>query len=109
MHAIALYDNWIFHDTNPYAEPLHVDTEKRVLRFALRPGQVVREHTAPSSPVHLVILQGQGLFAGGDGQEQPFGVGTLLIFDAGEKHSIRALDEDVVFVAFLHGAPGAQP
>lgn len=108
MKAIALYENWVFHDENPYAEPLLVDPEKRVLRFALRPGQTVREHLAPSSPVHIIVLKGQGVFTGGDGQEQHYGEGSLLVFDAGEKHSIRALDEPLVFVALLHGAPGAQ-
>jgi hypothetical protein len=31
----------------------------------------------------------------------------LLVFDPGEDHFVRALDE-LVFVGFLHGAPGAQ-
>lgn len=108
MKSIALYENWIFHDENPYAEPLLVDSEKRVLRFALRPGQVVREHLAPSSPVHLLILRGEGIFTDGEGRENQYGEGTLLVFDSGEKHSIRALEDELVFATFLHGAPGAQ-
>jgi mannose-6-phosphate isomerase-like protein (cupin superfamily) len=32
------------------------------------------------------------------------GPNSLLIFEPGERHSIRAEDEDLVFVAFLHGA-----
>jgi quercetin dioxygenase-like cupin family protein len=105
MKIINLYENWVFHDDNPFAEPLLVDKEKRVLRFALRPGQVVKEHIAPSSPVHIVILEGEGLFSGEDGVEIQYGPGTLLVFDSGEKHSIRAVDEELIFVAFLHGAP----
>jgi hypothetical protein len=31
-----------------------------------------------------------------------------LIFEPGEVHAIRAQDEELVFVAFLHGAPAAQ-
>ena len=108
MKLIQLYENWVFHDDNPYAEPLFVDQEKRVLRFALRPGQSVKEHLAPHSPVHIVVLQGQGIFTDGDDNEHQCGEGALLIFDSAEKHSIRALDEDLVFMAFLHGAPGAQ-
>jgi quercetin dioxygenase-like cupin family protein len=68
---------------------------------------MVREHQAPHSPVYIVGLKGQGMFAGADGNEKLFGPNTLIIFEAGENHSIRALDEDLVFVAFLHGAPGA--
>lgn len=108
MKSIALYENWVFHDENPYAEPLLVDSEKRVLRFALRPGQVVREHVAPSSPVHVLILKGEGIFTADDGSENHYGAGTLLVFDSGEKHSIRALEDELIFVAILHGAPGAQ-
>jgi hypothetical protein len=52
-----------------------------------------------------VVLKGQGMFAGADGQERPFGPNSLLIFDPGENHSIRALGENLVFVGFLHGAP----
>jgi hypothetical protein len=55
-----------------------------------------------------VILKGIGIFSGGDNQEQRFGPGTLLVFDEGEMHAIRAEDEEVVFVAFLHGVLGAQ-
>jgi quercetin dioxygenase-like cupin family protein len=95
-----------FHDTNPFAQPLHVAADGRVLRFALRRGQVVREHMAPHSPVYIVVLTGQGMFAGAGGKEELLGANSLVIFDAGEEHSIRALDDDLVFVAFLHGAPG---
>ncbi|MBE2224569.1 MAG: cupin domain-containing protein, partial [Anaerolineae bacterium] len=106
MKSILLHDNITFHDNDPYAEPLFVDETGRVLRFALKPGQIVREHTAPHSPVYIVVLQGSGLFSGGDNQEERFGPGTLLIFDTGEVHAIRAEAEELVFVAFLHGVPG---
>ena len=105
MKSIPLTENWVFHDKNPYAEPLFVAPDGRILRFALHAGQSVREHEAPHSPVYLVVLKGTGLYAGGDGREQAFGPDSLLIFEAGEPHSIRAVDEDVVFSAFLHGAP----
>lgn len=108
MHATPLLDKLEFHDKNPYAEPLLVDETGRILRFTLRPGQSVREHSAPHSPVYIVVLKGRGIFAGGEGPEQEFGPNTLLTFAAGEGHAITALDEDLVFVAFLHGAPGAQ-
>jgi quercetin dioxygenase-like cupin family protein len=78
-----------------------------VLLFRLKPEQSFREHNAPSSPFYVVVLSGRGVFAGGDGVGQTFGPNTLLVFDPGEKHIIRALDE-LVFVGFLHGAPGAQ-
>jgi quercetin dioxygenase-like cupin family protein len=68
----------------------------------------VREHQAPHSPVYIVVLEGKGIFTGADGKEQQLGPNALVIYEAGENHSIRAQDEDLVFVTFLHGAPGAQ-
>jgi quercetin dioxygenase-like cupin family protein len=106
MKIDQLMENWEFNAKNPYAQPLFVSPDGRILRFALRPGQIVREHQAPHSPVYIVVLKGQGMFASSDGKENLLGPNALIIFEAGENHSIRALDEDLVFVAFLHGAPG---
>jgi len=106
MKAIPLMEDWEFNDKNPKAESLFVAPDGRILRFALRPGQVVQEHSAPHSPVYIVVLKGQGMFAGAEGKEQRFGPNALIVFDAGENHSIRAEDEELVFVAFLREAPG---
>ena len=108
MKTFELMSGWAFHDQEPFAQPLHVAADGRILRFALKPGQIVREHSAPHSPVYTVVLSGHGMFAGADGKEQEFGPHALIIFDSAENHSIRALDEDLVFVTFLHGAPGYQ-
>jgi quercetin dioxygenase-like cupin family protein len=105
MKTFALAENIVFNDANPYAEPLHVDQEGRILRFALRPGQTVHEHNAPHSPVNIIILQGHGLFSGGDGQQQTFGPDTMILYEASEDHAIQALDEPLVFLAIMHGAP----
>lgn len=105
MKSVSIYENLVFHDANPYAEPLFVDPAGRVLRFTLQPGQSVREHTAPSSPVYLLTLQGAGHYSGEDGREERFGPGTLVVYDVGERHAIRAEGEQLVFLAFLHGAP----
>lgn len=107
MESFNLMEDLKFHRKNPNAEPLHVDAQGRVLRFTLGPGQSIREHLVPSSPFYVVILEGQGVFTGKDGKEQSFGPNTLLIFDPGERHTVRALD-NLVFIGFLHGAPGAQ-
>jgi quercetin dioxygenase-like cupin family protein len=106
MKSINLLENWQLNPKGPHAEPLHVDRNGRAILFTLKPGQCIREHNAPSSPFYIVILSGQGLFSGGDGVEKVVGSNTLLVFDPAEKHEIRALD-DLVFVGFLHGAPGA--
>jgi quercetin dioxygenase-like cupin family protein len=108
MISIPLNDNLVFHDKDAFAEPLFVGKTGRILRFALNPGQSVAEHMAPHSPVYIVVLKGLGLFSGGDKRELSFGPGTLLVLEEGEAHAIRAGAEELVFVAILHGAPGAQ-
>ena len=107
MKHINLRENWKFSDKGPHAEPLYADKNGRGILFTLKPNQSIREHNAPSSPFYVIVLSGRGVFAGGDDQEQTVGPNTLLMFDPGENHSIRAL-EDLVFIGILHGVPGAQ-
>jgi len=109
MRTTDLLENLEFHDARPYAQPLYVDEHGRVIRFMLKPGQSIAEHDAPSSPFYAVVLKGRGLFAGADGVEREFGPNAILIFDKGENHAVRALDEELVFVGFLHGVEGTRP
>ena len=102
MRTLDLLADPAFHPDRPRAEPLLVEGSGRVLRFALRPGQEIREHSAPSSPVHIAVLRGEGRFVGGDGSEARLGPNTMAVFDAGELHRVEALDDDLVFVAVLH-------
>jgi quercetin dioxygenase-like cupin family protein len=105
MKTTNLLQGVQFSDSEAHAEPLYVDKLGRAIRFALKPGQSLKEHSAPTSPLYIVVVKGKGMFAGGDGKEQLLGVSSLLILDPQEKHAIRALDEELVFVTFLHGAP----
>jgi quercetin dioxygenase-like cupin family protein len=107
MKAIDLFENWQFDHKGAHADPLHVDRNGRAILFTLKSGQTIREHNAPSSPFYVVILHGRGIFTGGDGIEQTVEPSTLLVFDPGEPHIVQALEE-LVFIGFLHGAPGAQ-
>jgi hypothetical protein len=50
MKTFNLTNGWEFHEPDPFAQPLHVAADGRILRFALRPGQVVKEHMAPTHP-----------------------------------------------------------
>lgn len=107
MKCINLLESWKFDDKGPHADPLHVDRNGRAILFTLQPEQTIRAHNVPSSPFFVVILTGEGVFTAGDGVEQVAGPNTLLVFEPGEQHAVRALD-DLVFIGFLHGAPGAQ-
>lgn len=109
MRTTHLLEGLEFHESSPYAQPLFVDEHGRVLRFTLKPGQKIREHEAEHSPFYVVVLKGHGVFAGDDSNEKEFGPGDLLIFDPGECHSVHALDEELVFVGFLHGVAGTRP
>ncbi len=105
MKTYQLLENLTFHEAHPYAEPLSVDGQGRLLRFMLKPGQSIREHNVPSSPFVVVILQGRGIFTGADGVEQAVGPQTLLEFAPGEIHSVRAQDEELIFVGILQPVP----
>ena len=105
MKMTNLMEGIQFSEEDAHAEPLYVDKDGRAIRFALKPGQTIKEHHAPNSPFYAVVLKGQGMFSGGDGKETRCLPNTLLIFDPNENHSIRALDEELIFVGFLHGAP----
>ena len=107
MKSINLFENWQFDNNGPHANPLHVDRNGRAILFTLKFEQTIREHNAPGSPFYAIILSGRGIFTGGDGVERILGPNTLLVFEPGEQHTVRALDE-LAFVGFLHGAPGAQ-
>ena len=108
MRSTNLLDDLEYHHDHPYAQPLYVDKNGRVIRFMLKPGQIISEHNAPSSPFYAVVIKGHGVFAGADGIEHEFGPNSILIFDEGEDHMVRALDEELVFVGFLHGVEGTR-
>lgn len=108
MRTMQLLDDLHFQENNPVADPLYVDKEGRILRFGLRPHQTIVEHVVPNSPFYVVVLRGHGIFTDGSGQETRVGPHTLLVFDPGEQHAVRALDEEFIFVGFLHGAPGTR-
>ena len=94
------------HDRPVVAKPLLVEESGRVLRFTLKPNQRIQEHRAPRSPIHIVVLEGKGMFAGEDGREVLLGHNALVVFAAGEVHTVRSLEEELVFVAFLHKVEG---
>ncbi|MBZ0295904.1 MAG: cupin domain-containing protein [Anaerolineae bacterium] len=109
MKSKQLLENPEFHDTEPFAQPLLVDQYSRIIRWMLKPGQKIAEHKVPDSPFYVVILKGHGTFAGDDGQEQTYGPGSLLIFNPGERHTVRALDEELIFVSFLQAVDSMRP
>jgi quercetin dioxygenase-like cupin family protein len=109
MKSKQLLDELEFHDPVPFAQPLLVDQNSRILRWMLKPGQQIEAHKVPDSPFYVIVLKGRGMFAGHDGQEQEYGPYSLLIFEQSEVHSVRALDEELVFVSFLKATDSMRP
>jgi len=105
MRTFELMRGIEFNESQPHAQSLHSNKDARSLRFAFLPGQSIRAHQSPHSPIHLVILKGQGMFAGGDGAERQCGPGMMVAIEAGEMHTIRALDEELVFISIFNGVP----
>jgi len=104
MEYVDLMQDIKFNDSHPIAQSIHADKNGRLLQFALEPGQELKEHSNSSSPVYLLILKGEGVFRG-EGTETVAGPGSIVIYDPDEKHSVQARDEELVFVAILHGSP----
>ncbi len=105
MRTIELLAGVEFKEKQPHAQSLHSNLEARALRFAFLPGQRIKTHDAPHSPIHIIILQGKGVFSGRDGVERECGPGMMVVFDTGEIHTVRALDEDLVYVSIYNGVP----
>lgn len=107
MKTFDLFENLEFTERNAHAESLHSNEEGRALRYAFLPEQRIEPHEAPHSPVHIIILQGRGMFAGAGGIERECSQGMMVAFDAGETHTVRALDEKLVYVAIYNENPAS--
>ncbi|HEX6384893.1 MAG TPA: hypothetical protein VF177_09500 [Anaerolineae bacterium] len=105
MRTFDLFEGLEFNERNAHAESLHSNEEGRALRFAFLPGQRIRPREVSDSPVHLIILQGRGMFAGADGVERECSEGMMVAFDADESHTVRALDEKLVYIAIYKENP----
>ena len=105
MEHVNLMEGIKFNDGHPIAQSIHADKNGRLLQFALEPGQELKEHSNSTSPVYLLILKGEGIFRGEGGAQTVAGPGSIIIYDINEKHSVKAKEEELVFVAILHGSP----
>lgn len=108
MRAFNLSEGVEFNKKRPHAESLHSNEEGRALRFAFLPHQKIENFRIPSSPTHIVILHGRGVFKGADGEEKTCSTGMMVTFDAGEEHSVYAQDEKLVYVAIYDENPIAK-
>ncbi len=56
MEYLHLMEGIKFKDSAPIARPIYVDKNGRLLQFPLKPGQELKEHSSPSSPVTRLAL-----------------------------------------------------
>lgn len=109
MKTFRLLDDVKFSEKNVRAESLGSNEEARALRFAFLPGQEIEAHESPHSPVHILILQGRGHFAGADGAGKECSEGMMVSFDADETHRVRAADDEkLVYIAIYKENPAAE-
>ena len=67
MKIINPKEDISFNEKHAIAEPIFINKNNRILRFSLLPGQSIKEHKSPSSPVFINIIKGRGIFWGEDG------------------------------------------
>lgn len=109
MKTIALLEDLKFSNQRGISEALLADERNRILRFCLHPHQEIVEHSSPHSSVVLLVLKGNGLFSGADGEPVKLEEQSMAVFEPGEKHRIQAQDQELVFLAFLQGTEQAHP
>lgn len=105
MKSINLLEEIEFNDTRVLGQAILADKNNRIIRFALKAGQCLKEHRVPSSAVRIIVIKGSGVFSGEDNKGVELGPQSLIIFEPNEAHSVQALDMELVFVAILQGSP----
>lgn len=92
--------------TRPATALLHDSNDARLVVFRIAPGQEVAPHVSDSS-VSLTVLAGRGTVSGSEGDRE-VGEGQVVWYDPGERHGMRALDEEFVLLASIMPRPGSR-
>lgn len=106
MKSIQLLEGltWNHKKGHAHAEAVYVSETGRALRWTLLPGQEIAPSRTPHSPAFVTVLQGTGIFYHENGSEIKLGPNSMVVFEPGELHSVRA-EEELVCIAVLHAAP----
>ena len=78
----------------------------RLVVFRIAPGQAVPVHTSDSTVV-LHVLSGWGLVSGADG-EREVGAGTVVAYEPGEPHGMRAATGELILLAAITPRPAVR-
>jgi quercetin dioxygenase-like cupin family protein len=108
LELFKLMKNIEFSDgEHGHAQVLYADASSRALRFSLKKGQKI-DNFLSHSPVHVMVLKGSGIFEGKNGY-QTVTHSTLIHFAEDEEFSVKAENEDLVFIAVMHGSTRVDP
>ncbi|HEY9426280.1 MAG TPA: AraC family ligand binding domain-containing protein [Gemmatimonadaceae bacterium] len=89
----------------PATALMHDAPGARLVVFRIEPGQQVAPHTSTSTVI-LSIACGGGIILGAEG-ERTVRAGEIVVYEPGELHGMRALDEQLVIMAAITPRPGA--
>jgi quercetin dioxygenase-like cupin family protein len=92
--------------TRPATAVIHDAPDARLVVFRIAPGQEVAPHTSVST-VLLTVLAGSGILSGGD-EERRCAAGELVTYPPGERHGMRAIDEELLLLATITPRPGTR-
>ena len=82
----------------------------RVIVFRIDPGQAVALHKSTST-VMLTVLRGNGIISGpidGTVSDHEANIGTVIAYEPGELHGMRAVSGTFVVMATITPRPGAR-
>jgi quercetin dioxygenase-like cupin family protein len=82
---------------------IHDAADVRLIVFRIAPGQAVPVHTSGSTVV-LHVLSGSGTVSGADG-ERSVAPGTVVAYEPGEPHGMRATTEELTLLATITPRP----
>lgn len=99
LKRIEVFKNGKFNELAMARMLVHDSPYFRILNFNFKAGQELPIHSHDTEgQLSIVVLEGQGLFLGKDGQTIPADPGDVLISDISEPHGVRAATDMRVLV-----------
>jgi quercetin dioxygenase-like cupin family protein len=99
LKRIEVFKNGKFNELAMARMLVHDSPYFRILNFNFKAGQELPIHAHDTEgQLSIVVLEGQGLFLGKDGQTIPADPGDVLISDISEPHGVRAVTDMRVLV-----------
>ncbi len=99
LKRIEVFKDGKFNDLAMARMLVHDSPYFRVLNFNFKAGQQLPIHSHDTEgQLSIVVLEGEGLFLGKEGQTLPANPGDVLISDINEPHGVRAISDMRVLV-----------